>query len=51
MQVTLVLMKQNGEVEVEYDKNLPDDSELAEIPDIGVAVVHVSDQHETVEGE
>lgn len=45
MEVALVLMKENGEIEVEYDENLSDDCELTEVEEIGVAGVHVCDKH------
>lgn len=51
MQIALVLMQQNREVEVENDKQLPDDRQLAEVPHVGVVVVHVADQHDAVDQE
>lgn len=42
-------MEEDGEIEVEDDHDLSDDGELAEVPDVCVIVVHVSDEHYAVE--
>lgn len=48
MQMAFVLMQQYWEIEIEYDHDLSDDSELTKVPNIGIVAVHVTDEHDAV---
>lgn len=48
MEITFILVKQEGEIEVKNNHGLADDSELAKIPDIGIMVIYMGNKHETI---
>ena len=50
-EATFILMQHDGEEEVEYDQDLADDSQLAEIPAIAIVIGEVADEHEEVDDE
>lgn len=47
--MALVLMEQDGEIEIEYNHGLSDDGELAEVPDVGIIIVHMSYEEDAID--
>ena len=49
MQVTLILMQHNGQIKIQDNKYLADDSQLEEVPDFSGIIGEVSDEHEEID--